>query len=60
MRIANGLVSPEKQTKVYLGNKLSSITLYRTVALIKKRNTQNGGCGCGGNKRPKQVRKKVK
>lgn len=58
MHIANGSVSPLQQTKVYLGNKLSVNQSVQNGGIYKKKKT-DGGCGCGSNKKPKQVRKKV-
>lgn len=58
MRVANGSVSPEQQTKVYLGNKLSSNhAVLNGGSYKKKKYSQNGGCGCGSKKSPKQMKK---
>ncbi len=59
MHIANGTNSPLQQPKVYLGNKLSVNPSVQNGGFYKKKKSADGGCGCGSNKRPKQVRKKV-
>lgn len=56
----NETVIPNQQSKVYLGNKVRAKHSNQNGGSYKKTKYTGEGCGCGSNKNPKQIRKRVK